>query len=57
MKETKKTIRNLSLAVVGMCAFSFLLVPIYDVFCEITGLNGKIEGPSVFSSKRYRRRR
>ena len=51
MKETKKTIRNLSLAVVGMCAFSFLLVPIYDVFCEITGLNGKIEGPSVFSSK------
>ena len=51
MKETKKTIRNLSLTVVGMCAFSFLLVPIYDVFCEITGLNGKIEGPSVFSSK------
>jgi len=51
IKETKKTIRNLALTVAGMLAFSFLLVPIYDVFCEITGLNGKIEGPSVFSSK------
>ena len=51
MRESRKTIRNLSLTVAGMLAFSFLLVPIYDVFCEITGLNGKIEGPSVFSSK------
>ncbi|GIS85294.1 MAG: cytochrome c oxidase assembly protein [Nitrospina sp.] len=33
-----------------MFAFGFLLVPIYDVFCEITGLNGKIEGPSTLSS-------
>lgn len=30
----------LSLAV-GMFGFSFALVPLYDVFCEITGLNGK----------------
>ena len=49
MKESKKTIRNLSLLVVGMFGFGFLLVPIYDVFCEITGLNGKIEGPSTLS--------
>lgn len=26
---------------VGMFAFGFAMVPIYDVFCEITGLNGK----------------
>ncbi len=26
---------------VAMFAFGFLLVPIYDVFCEITGLGGK----------------
>ncbi len=32
-----------------MFGFGFLLVPIYDVFCEITGLNGKIEGPSTLS--------
>lgn len=29
------------LVVVGMFGFGFALVPIYDVFCEITGLNGK----------------
>ena len=25
----------------GMFAFGYLLVPIYDVFCDITGINGK----------------
>ena len=25
----------------GMFGFGFLLVPLYDVFCEITGLGGK----------------
>ena len=49
MNESKKTIRNLCLTVIGMFGFGFLLVPIYDVFCEITGLNGKIEGPSTLS--------
>ena len=49
MKESRKTIRNLAFSVVGMFAFAFLLVPIYDVFCEITGLNGKILGPSALS--------
>lgn len=46
MKESKKTVRNLLLTVVAMFGFAFLLVPIYDIFCEITGLNGKIKGPS-----------
>ena len=50
MKESKKTVKKLALLTVGMFAFGFLLVPIYDVFCEITGLNGKIEGPSTPSS-------
>ena len=27
--------------VVAMFSFGFLLVPLYDVFCDITGLNGK----------------
>ncbi|MBE20043.1 MAG: cytochrome c oxidase assembly protein [Gammaproteobacteria bacterium] len=49
MSESKRTIRNLCLTVIGMFGFGFLLVPIYDVFCEITGLNGKIEGPSTLS--------
>ena len=50
MKESKQTVKKLALLTVGMFAFAFLLVPIYDVFCEITGLNGKIEGPSTLSS-------
>ncbi|MDX5299868.1 MAG: cytochrome c oxidase assembly protein [Gammaproteobacteria bacterium] len=32
------------LAVVGMFAFGFALVPLYEVFCEITGINGKTGG-------------
>ena len=32
-----------------MFAFGWALVPIYDVFCEITGLNGKVTGPSYLS--------
>ena len=40
--SAKKTVKYLSLAVFGMFFFSFALVPLYDVFCEVTGLNGKI---------------
>lgn len=32
---------KLSLVVLAMFGFGFALVPLYDVFCEITGLNGK----------------
>ncbi len=39
--SVKKTVRNALFATVGMFAFGFALVPIYDVFCDITGLNGK----------------
>ena len=34
-----------------MFAFGFVLVPLYDVFCVITGLNGKITGPSFLSEE------
>ena len=37
----KKTVRKTSLIVLGMCGFAFALVPLYDLFCEVTGLNGK----------------
>tara|TARA_B100000683_G_scaffold88747_1_gene87601 strand:- start:435 stop:1025 length:591 start_codon:yes stop_codon:yes gene_type:complete len=40
---SKKTIKTLCFAVLGMFTFSFALVPLYNVFCEVTGLNGKIE--------------
>ncbi len=35
------TVKKLLLATLAMFAFGFLLVPLYDVFCQITGLNGK----------------
>ena len=51
MNSSTKTIKKLSLAVVGMFCFGFMLVPIYDIFCDITGLNGKITGPSYLNEK------
>ena len=39
-----KTVAKLLVAVAGMFCFGFLLVPLYDVFCEVTGLNGKVSG-------------
>ncbi len=36
------TIKLIGLAL-GMFAFGFLLVPLYDVFCDLTGIGGKFE--------------
>jgi len=40
-KQTTKTVKKLVLVVFAMFGFGFALVPLYDVFCDITGLNGK----------------
>ncbi len=40
-KITKKFWVKLIAAPILMFAFAFALVPIYDIFCEITGFNGK----------------
>jgi cytochrome c oxidase assembly protein subunit 11 len=40
--ENKKLIGSLLLFVGGMIAFTFLVLPpLYDVFCEVTGLGGR----------------
>ncbi len=36
-----RLIAKLGLVVVGMFGFGFAMVPLYDVFCDLTGLNGK----------------
>ncbi|MDN3652282.1 cytochrome c oxidase assembly protein [Thalassotalea ponticola] len=40
-KQVKQSVTKLMLIVLGMFGFGFALVPLYDVFCDITGLNGK----------------
>ncbi|MFV2004565.1 MAG: cytochrome c oxidase assembly protein [Gammaproteobacteria bacterium] len=47
--SNKKVIRNLLFVVVGMFGFGFALVPLYDVFCDITGINGKTSGEQYVS--------
>lgn len=42
MRE-QRLLRNMLLAIVGMSAFAFMLVPIYDVFCDVADLNGKLD--------------
>ena len=42
--QTKGTVLRLVLGGVGMFGFAFALVPLYDVICEVTGLNGKTGG-------------
>jgi cytochrome c oxidase assembly protein subunit 11 len=34
----------------GMFGFSFALAPLYDVLCELTGLNGRTSGPAIVSA-------
>ena len=36
-----RVITRLMFVVVGMFGFGFALVPLYDVFCDVTGINGK----------------
>jgi len=40
----RSLVAKLSLLVVGMFGFAFALVPIYSLFCKVTGLGGKTGG-------------
>ena len=40
----RQIISRLLVLVIGMFGFGFALVPLYDVFCDVTGLNGKTGG-------------
>ncbi len=46
-----KAAGKLVLVVVGMFGFGFALVPLYDVICDITGLNGKTGDQYVVSDE------
>ena len=40
-RANRRVAGRLTLVVLAMFGFGFALVPLYNVFCEITGLNGK----------------
>ncbi|MFM9268860.1 cytochrome c oxidase assembly protein [Halomonas elongata] len=40
-KGVRRTVARTLVALAGMFVFAFALVPLYDVFCQVTGLNGK----------------
>lgn len=39
--RNRRTALRLGVVVLGMFGFGFALVPLYDVICEVTGLNGR----------------
>ena len=43
----KKLVTKLVAIVFGMFTFGFALVPLYDVFCDITGINGKTNETAI----------
>jgi cytochrome c oxidase assembly protein subunit 11 len=42
--DNKRLAWKLTWVVAGALLFAFALVPLYNVFCDLTGLNGKTEG-------------
>lgn len=42
-----KLVIKLVAIVIGMFGFGFALVPLYDVFCDITGINGKTDNKAA----------
>lgn len=43
MNPVQRTVFRSVLVLIAMFAFAFALVPLYDVFCRITGVNGKVD--------------
>lgn len=50
--QNRKLITSLLVVVVGAFAFGYALVPLYDVFCEITGFGGRTNTESVAVEER-----
>ena len=42
-KQNLKVVKQLVLASVMMFGFGYALVPLYNIFCDITGLNGRLD--------------
>lgn len=49
-RSNVRTVAKLSLLAIGMFGFGYALVPLYDKFCEITGIGGRTGGPVAEAS-------
>lgn len=52
-QKNTKLVRMLVFVVVGMFGFGYALVPLYDVLCDITGINGKVESAAALNEPVY----
>jgi cytochrome c oxidase assembly protein subunit 11 len=46
-KANTRTMRKLFVVALAMFGFGYALVPLYDVFCEVTGINGKTKRGTI----------
>jgi len=46
-RTNKRTMRRLFVVTLAMFGFGYALVPLYDVFCELTGINGKTKRGTI----------
>lgn len=53
-RSNRSLVFKLFIGTVGMFGFGFALVPLYDVFCDITGLNGKTGGRYAYEAAEVR---
>jgi cytochrome c oxidase assembly protein subunit 11 len=49
--KNKKLVQKLLWVVLGSLLFAFALVPLYNVLCSLTGLNGKTQNTATIVSK------
>lgn len=49
--KNKRLVRKLLWLVIGSLLFAFALVPLYDVLCSVTGLNGKTQNSVAVIAK------
>ena len=50
-RKSQRSVVVLLLGALAMFGFAFALVPLYDVFCDITGLNGKTSNQQAKASQ------
>lgn len=54
MKSTRSLVAILMVLSFCMFGFTFALIPLYNVFCQVTGLNGKMDTQSPNQFTRYK---